>query len=177
MTVRPFPRHDDDKDAIAGRELDTVVAEKVMELRTTGRGDRHLVSGYDDPEGWGHPDNVWEDVPHYSTDIVAAWMIVGKLIAEDRQVTLSHRGRNDQWLWHASISEAGSGLGYGGRGAVGESAALAEKLIADTCAKQGIGRQPQATEIDAAGGRRSHSQRLPPLQIHPLLLAIHGNDR
>jgi len=125
MTVRPFPRHDDDKDAIAGRELDTVVAEKVMELRTTGRGDRHLVSGYDDPEGWGHPDNVWEDVPHYSTDIVAAWMIVGKLIAEDRQVTLSHRGRNDQWLWHASISEAGSGLVYGGWEAFAESAPLA----------------------------------------------------
>lgn len=56
----------------AGRELDALVAEKVM-------GFRHhpAMPGYD--EMWFMSDGGSIDLPNYSTDIAAAWQVVEKL--------------------------------------------------------------------------------------------------
>jgi hypothetical protein len=58
------------KDLNPGRELDALVAEKVMGRRFT----RHLCEPGTPPHEW-----VDSDVPEYSTDIAAAWGVVEKL--------------------------------------------------------------------------------------------------
>jgi hypothetical protein len=64
----------------AGRELDALVAEKVM-----GWTD---INGNAAAVGCGLNHNkLWTRVPDYSTDIAAAWQVVEKLVAEGRSWT------------------------------------------------------------------------------------------
>lgn len=72
----------------AGRELDALVAEKVMELRRVEEGNVYF---WPSPEmveqiRKRHPDVIGVDyfpAPHYSTDIAAAWQVVDKLTDEN----------------------------------------------------------------------------------------------
>lgn len=57
----------------SGRELDALVAEKVMGLK-------HVFNA-DLTEGWIDIDTVCRSLPSYSTDIAAAWKVVEKLQA------------------------------------------------------------------------------------------------
>ena len=64
----------------AGRELDALIAEKVM----GGHRDKvHRVTNVDiyNKDITIGPDLV---IPHYSTDIAAAWKVVEKIASEDR---------------------------------------------------------------------------------------------
>lgn len=67
----------------AGRELDALVAEKVMGWapRDAGAGDRLIYVG-----AWAH----CESLPHYSTDIAAAWQVVEKLAADGLYVHVGY---------------------------------------------------------------------------------------
>jgi hypothetical protein len=57
----------------AGRELDALVAEKVI-------GWTNLIgSSYDVNFGGRPPGGKWDIVPHYSTSIADAWLVVEKL--------------------------------------------------------------------------------------------------
>lgn len=67
----------------AGRELDALIAEKVMgypafaEKVVTKLGDHLVIS--DHCAICGRKDGTSECLPHYSTDIAAAWEVVEKL--------------------------------------------------------------------------------------------------
>jgi hypothetical protein len=62
----------------AGRELDALIAEKVMGWRKRGNTDYgHLI-----PPGEVEEDRVVWPYPCYSTEIEAAWELVEKMLAE-----------------------------------------------------------------------------------------------
>ena len=71
----------------AGRELDALVAEKVMGLPGAAVG------------GWYNP-NLLDGPPPYSTDIAAAWEVVEKLL---------------ELGWHVDIEDGWCVIVYGGR--------------------------------------------------------------
>lgn len=54
------------------RKIDALVAEKVMRLECELVGDEYYI----DPDS-----DEWERAPHYSTDIKAAWEVLGKFKA------------------------------------------------------------------------------------------------
>lgn len=69
----------------AGRQIDLLVAEHVMgwQLETDQaeikRLDKYLFRDKDN-KWWRNPEGGWRfDPPNYSTDIVAAWQVVGKM--------------------------------------------------------------------------------------------------
>jgi hypothetical protein len=67
----------------AGRELDALVAERVLGLRI-------------DDAWFQHPDGrrVSSDgLPHYSTDIAAAWQVVDKLLTYSCDFELERAGK------------------------------------------------------------------------------------
>ena len=80
----------------AGRELDALVAERVMGYvwKDESPSGRFLNS----PEGWpagyvpqGSSEMTWTShLPHYSTDIAAAWLVVERLMNVDAD-DASHR--------------------------------------------------------------------------------------
>lgn len=79
----------------AGRELDALVAEKVMGWEP-GPGGIHLFPPKDEPNRkrftrWNGEARVTE-IPHYSTDIAAAWEVVEKL-GHKFQMFLNTRGK------------------------------------------------------------------------------------
>ena len=94
----------------AGRELDALIAEKVMGLRGIGFW----------PEGGGHYyhtlpcEGIFDDViqkvgiPHYSTQIADAWLVVEKFaeysISRKRNETALCWLMNDNKLWRAEIA-------------------------------------------------------------------------
>jgi hypothetical protein len=72
---------DVEKKMKAGRELDALVAERVMGWYNVGRG---YLFGNDDSWGGDNPqtpDKGIQDLPHYSTDIKAAWEVVERVSA------------------------------------------------------------------------------------------------
>lgn len=58
----------------AGREMDALIAEKIFKTP-----DQHIYHIDYDPEGNKFADGVKESIPHYSTDIAAAWLVVEKI--------------------------------------------------------------------------------------------------
>lgn len=87
----------------AGRELDVLIADKVM-----GKGEWSTIGGiyFGPPEGKAkaHAEHTAEvnRIPHYSTDIAAAWKIVEKL--ERDGIMLWHIGREDSMPnWRAEF--------------------------------------------------------------------------
>ena len=68
---------------VAGRELDALVAEKVMGWERIVMKDKPgAVSWPHPPKGFDVNHNRWSIIPHYSTDIAAAWEVVEKLAPE-----------------------------------------------------------------------------------------------
>jgi hypothetical protein len=80
----------------AGRDLDALVAEKVMGLRIVA--DEYATPGYLQIAEEGKP---WYELPHYSTDIAAAWEVVGKL-RETCWASVDGIGRPDP-VWRAEF--------------------------------------------------------------------------
>lgn len=68
-----------------GRELDALVAEKVM-------GYKRLEPTLDWPERWLCDDRKLGGIPAYSTDIAAAWEVVEKLSAKHPYITIIRVG-------------------------------------------------------------------------------------
>jgi hypothetical protein len=115
----------------AGRELDAIIAEKVMgwQRETDERELRRLNSGYLDASEyarwWINPSGGWACAsPRYSTDIAAAWEVVERLkdanrddasydfdliyeSSKERETGL----RNDVFGWFAQFGEAEHGSG------------------------------------------------------------------
>ncbi len=107
----------------AGRELDALIAEKVMGwtlIKITPEQGRELLnmeSGYSAAarvhlvtchlEGvWGQPDgSITRDLPLYSTDIAAAWEVVGELLKKHWYLRIEcHQGR--WFVWYDNQNEA-----------------------------------------------------------------------
>lgn len=67
----------------AGRELDALVAEKVMGLKVrkekVPNGHGHPAAHYDLVDFWYGKNEDIGHLPHYSTDISAAWKVMEKL--------------------------------------------------------------------------------------------------
>jgi hypothetical protein len=89
----------------AGRELDALVAEKVMGWqrgRRYGNGNGEWII-----DGKTSVSRTWDSTPHYSTDIAAAWLVVERTTRErDWRWQISVvRGLAHVWLvpiWHAA---------------------------------------------------------------------------
>ena len=83
----------------AGRELDALIAEKVMgwEWRKTSLNDEQkvLVMGnynpLDDSTDFWWGDDVMKLVPYYSRDIAAAWQVVEKMREEGLDIDITVR--------------------------------------------------------------------------------------
>jgi hypothetical protein len=81
----------------AGRELDALIAEKVMGWRIDYDSAHHWMecgTSVDDliftaPGSIFHGEQRISDVPHYSTDIAAAWLIVEKLRLDGRYLQMN----------------------------------------------------------------------------------------
>lgn len=85
----------------AGRELDVLVAEKVMGLRVT------TFSGYDIATSCvivDANDTITDRVPHYSTEIAAAWQVV-ELFGVRHSLSLYQVGR-----WYCNFLVGGKRL-------------------------------------------------------------------
>jgi hypothetical protein len=68
---------------LTDRDLDALVAEKVMGHAVEKWGGESHIKAPD-----AHPTScakVWHDIPHYSTDISAAWQVVEKLTTTTKQ--------------------------------------------------------------------------------------------
>jgi len=85
-------------DMEAGRELDTRIAIKVMgwtrvERSTTGIAYPPRPSGFDPAR------HAYHSVPHYSTDIAAAWLVVERMKDNGCSLQLHwEAGRSRQWV-------------------------------------------------------------------------------
>lgn len=114
-----------------GRELDALVAEKVMGWTKLLTPEGEQIFDY-----WRSPEPYMrnctsDDIPQYSTDIAAAWQVIDKLTAGDEtdedpiQLTRGHRlrrlyssadwhsGRNSGW-WALFVTDGTPGYGaYG----------------------------------------------------------------
>jgi hypothetical protein len=89
-----------------GRELDMLIAEKVMGY------EYHPTKRYMAPKNYRDRDGfrVWdEDIPHYSTDIAAAWEVVTKLAEEGKQIRISNKAMGNNYWW--SYIEEGAAQG------------------------------------------------------------------
>jgi len=87
----------------AGREMDALVAEKVMGFEIPANL-RNSVNW-----GGGPPilvDGKSLDIPHYSTDLTDAWEVVEKM-----GNYLFACGRNDNGMWEACFFSVNSGIG------------------------------------------------------------------
>lgn len=86
------------------RELDVQIAEKVMNLFSEDR-DRDRLGRFDRQDGCDDckQDLVNCQVPNYSTDISAAWEVVGKMIEKNKEICLSYA--DGEWTvfptWHS----------------------------------------------------------------------------
>lgn len=81
----------------SGRELDLIVAERVMGWRGVGypAPGRHPDGVYTGQELMGYPvgSHNWCEVPYYSTDTAAAWKIVENLNARGWRVEVFSTAR------------------------------------------------------------------------------------
>lgn len=82
----------------AGRELDALIAEKVMGIKVTwetvlDEEGLEYEQAYETKNGKTY--RIIDEVAPYSTDIAAAWEVVEKLVTKGLYFNLSH-GRNTQ---------------------------------------------------------------------------------
>jgi hypothetical protein len=79
------------------RELDALVAEKVMDEQKLLVPDDGSI--YPDPRytSWWWGRDIHELVPHYSTDIAAAWLVVEKL-APNMDFYMEIATKDDGWF-------------------------------------------------------------------------------
>lgn len=101
----------------AGRELDARVAEDVMKLLNVGR--RNTGVGHETHLAYYLPSlKEYRTVPHYSTQIADAWLVVEKLLETNDHVDI------ERWCW------AGWDVAFGGACATADTAPLAICLAA-----------------------------------------------
>ncbi len=97
----------------AGRALDALVAEKVMGLMLDRAGDRPMVV-----HSWGHggwPLPEFEEVPRYSTDTAAAWLVVAHLTKHFHwRISSPFDPPHGETLWFAGLTPH-SCTGWNGR--------------------------------------------------------------
>jgi len=96
---------------VAGRELDALVAEKVMGWCVGSDGEEVF---YDDKRGWvckPHCKPIISQgiVAYYSTSISAAWEVVEKLAVSGKCSFAIERFRNKPYSWQV---EFGLGVGW-----------------------------------------------------------------
>lgn len=101
-----------------GRELDALVAERVMGWE---QHDFHHVGDFVRPDAWRrfaenghfahhiqpHEWMRWQDVPAYSTDIAAAWQVVEKMKAEGYEACIDSDSDGD---WSVIFTMNGEGI-------------------------------------------------------------------
>jgi hypothetical protein len=78
---------------VAGRELDTLIAEKVMDMESAG-DDPMLQWGINGPMWKARSGYHWDRLPAFSTDIAAAWQVVEKL---GGHLDIIHWADSDTW--------------------------------------------------------------------------------
>lgn len=71
----------------ASRELDALIAERVMRLEDVQRGSDWTGLDWEYFDGAGTGATL--EIPEYSTDIAAAWLVVEKLLKDGKEVYLS----------------------------------------------------------------------------------------
>jgi hypothetical protein len=89
----------------AGRELDALIAEKVM-----GYDDILMPDCYGRPPDMVHVEHYRHEIPHYSTQIADAWLVVEKLSFE---FYMERRPQEDYWVlftdaedeWHVGEAD------------------------------------------------------------------------
>jgi hypothetical protein len=90
----------------AGREMDALLAEKVMGYTLSDLSllayPKYKLFDIESGEFSGY----LKEVPHYSTDIAAAWEVVEKM-----GNYLFACGRNDEGMWEACFFPVNSGIG------------------------------------------------------------------
>lgn len=90
----------------AGREMDALIAEKVMGYTLSGLSlpayPKYKLFDIESGEFSGYV----KEVPHYSTDIAAAWEVVEKM-----KNYLFVCGRTDDGIWEAYFFPVNSGIG------------------------------------------------------------------
>lgn len=94
----------------AGRELDALIVDKVMGWAWNTHNPRNHIMWNPDTGGvgivvfhdGGEGDGVIQvlDVPYYSSDIAAAWEVIGKMIEQGTFINLGHGGL----VWRVNIS-------------------------------------------------------------------------
>lgn len=121
----------------AGRELDALVAEKVM-----GWSGIDKKWDYETNESFlGGKTPDWDgrqfyEVPHYSTDIAAAWLVVEKLRTPNWEFQLDH---TRFMIWHCRIETTAGEGSASSDSSQGETAPLAICLAA----LKAVGHAPQ----------------------------------
>jgi hypothetical protein len=81
----------------AGRELDALVAEKVLGLSVSKMATSEYSYGF-----FYNParaENTWQRLPHYSTNLTAAWQVVEKMAEKGWRVCFSDNGNTHAERW------------------------------------------------------------------------------
>jgi hypothetical protein len=71
----------------AGREMDALIAEKVL-----GLSDWHIRHSDEDGDGNLYFCEIKDELPHYSTDIAAAWQVIEKIKSKQKCLFTIQRG-------------------------------------------------------------------------------------
>jgi hypothetical protein len=85
-----------------GRELDALVAEKVMGWSDCRFKDGRVVDGL----GRDQYNKTAQSIPHYSTDIAAAWLVVDGLMAQGLSFLLG----KESVVWRARFYKGDGGV-------------------------------------------------------------------
>ena len=85
---------------MTNRELDALVAERVMGCRVAWNAAPYCDCSVDRPHDIATDDDTFE-LPLYSTDIAAAWEVVEKIIARGNNVWVGFYGNT----WHMHFTE------------------------------------------------------------------------
>lgn len=105
----------------AGRDLDAAVAVRIMgwQRRTIETNTQQFVvvpqdwTDFSGAHWWGH--DIYEQVPHYSTDIAAAWLVVEEMRTDGWDMTLVQTAamRHEPWDCRLFIAEYKRAIGHG----------------------------------------------------------------
>ncbi|MCM3632881.1 BC1872 family protein [Paenibacillus camelliae] len=107
----------------AGRELDNLIVKYVLRKTTSkDRPNWYLIYGTTSSSV-----QEWAKIPRYSTDIAAAWEVVGKM-HEDERWTLALERDSETNEWIADFNELG--LSPAGVGKTAQEAIIKAALLA-----------------------------------------------
>jgi hypothetical protein len=127
-----------------GRELDALVAERVMGLQVQRdqytAGVKALLGDKRSDDPWDYYIGDTNDrLPHYSTDISAAWLVVERMRqTHDFELGLLAKFKNGKDLWEAEFTDCATDEAYKSYLAEADTAPLAICLAA-LAALQAVG--------------------------------------